>query len=76
MPLHRIQKWLGHANISQTSTYLMADSEEDDDAMRRFEERRAKLTQIDTDSRTGGIQGAQLGTMENSKAQLSSGKHH
>ena len=53
--LHRIQKWLGHANISQTSTYLMADSVEDDDAMRRFEEARAKLTQIDTQSESGGI---------------------
>lgn len=38
VPLHRIQKWLGHANIAQTSTYLMADSADDDDAMKRFEE--------------------------------------
>ena len=37
VPLHRIQKWLGHANISQTSTYLMADSVDDDEAMQRFE---------------------------------------
>jgi integrase len=43
VPLHRIQKWLGHTNIAQTSTYLMADSSDDDAAMQRFEEQRAKL---------------------------------
>ena len=41
MPLHGIQKWLGHANISQTSTYLMADSADDDEAMGRFEARQS-----------------------------------
>jgi len=29
-PLHKIQKWLGHTTIAQTSTYLMADSSDDD----------------------------------------------
>lgn len=76
VPLHRIQKWLGHANISQTSTYLMADSAEDDDAMRRFEERHAKLTRIDTRSETGEIEGAQSATMQDDTESLSSTKHH
>lgn len=75
-PLHHIQRWLGHANISQTSTYLMADSAEDDAIMRRLEERRAKLTRIDTDSETGGIKGAQSGTMPNDTEPVSSTKHH
>ncbi|HVL66546.1 MAG TPA: site-specific integrase [Vicinamibacterales bacterium] len=65
VPLHRIQKWLGHANISQTSTYLMADSTDDDDAMRRFEERRANLPPIATDSQTGAETGQQGQTITN-----------
>ena len=44
VPLHRIQKWLGHTNIAQTSTYLTADSADDDAAMQGFEESQAKLT--------------------------------
>ncbi len=76
VPLHRIQKWLGHANISQTSVYLMADSADDDDAMRRFDERRARLTQIDTDSQTGGIDPAQSATITDNGMRNSSIKHH
>jgi integrase len=44
VPLHRIQKWLGHTNIAQTSTYLMADSADNDAVMQRFEEQQARLT--------------------------------
>lgn len=54
VPLHRIQRWLGHSNISQTSTYLMADAIDDTDAMQRFEEHRARLQRFATDSETGG----------------------
>ncbi len=39
VPLHRIKQWLGHANISQTSTYLEAEAADNDEAMRRFEAR-------------------------------------
>jgi integrase len=35
--LATIQRWLGHHNISQTSTYLAASLGSDDDAMRAFE---------------------------------------
>jgi len=38
VPLSTIQKWLGHANIAQTSTYLAATGGGDAEAMRRFEE--------------------------------------
>lgn len=76
VPLHRIQKWLGHANISQTSTYLMADSHDDDDAMKRFEERQAELQRIATEAKTGGYEGAQSATIEDSGEQETLMKPH
>lgn len=39
VPLGTIQRWLGHANISQTSTYLGASHGRDDLDMRAYEER-------------------------------------
>ena len=39
VPLATIQRWLGHHNISQTSTYLAASLGGDADEMRAFEER-------------------------------------
>ena len=38
VPLATIQRWLGHHNISQTSTYLAASGGGDADAMRAFEQ--------------------------------------
>jgi integrase len=76
VPLHRIQKWLGHANISQTSTYLMAESADDDEAMRRFEARQAELQTFATESKTGGFNQAQSATIADSESQLSSIKPH
>lgn len=38
VPLATIQRWLGHYNISQTSTYLAATGGGDADAMRVFEQ--------------------------------------
>jgi hypothetical protein len=35
-PLHHVQQMLGHANLSQTSTYLNATSTGMQDSMRRF----------------------------------------
>jgi len=52
VPLATIQKWLGHANISQTSTYLATTTAGEHDAMRRFEERIGRLTPIDTKGAT------------------------
>jgi integrase len=43
VPLHMIQKWLGHANISQTSTYLAASGGGDADAMKAFEKATGRL---------------------------------
>ena len=50
IPLATIQRWLGHHNISQTSTYLGASLGGDERDMLAFEERigrLAPLTQID-----------------------------
>ena len=54
IPLATIQRWLGHANISQTSTYLGASLGADELDMRVFEERMGRLTHVDvTDGPTG-----------------------
>ena len=50
VPLATIQRWLGHANISQTSTYLGASLGADELEMQRYEAaigRAEELTQID-----------------------------
>jgi len=50
IPLATIQRWLGHANIAQTSTYLGASLGGDEQDMRLFEERMGRvqpLTQND-----------------------------
>jgi integrase len=41
-PLHHIQEMLGHANLSQTSTYLHAAERGLQDSMRRFDAARCK----------------------------------
>ncbi len=43
VPLATIQRWLGHHNISQTSTYLAASGGGDADAMRAFEQATGRL---------------------------------
>jgi integrase len=43
VPLATIQRWLGHANIAQTSTYLAAALGNDAGAMAAFEARRAAV---------------------------------
>jgi integrase len=45
IPLATIQRWLGHANIAQTSTYLGASLGGDEQDMRMFEERMGRLDQ-------------------------------
>jgi integrase len=54
VPLATIQRWLGHANISMTSTYLAGTSASEDDAHRRYEEHQAALQRIATKAGTGG----------------------
>lgn len=61
VPLATIQRWLGHANISQTSKYLAASLGGDESAiMRAFEEkigRLAPLTHVDISSGSTGSEG-------------------
>jgi integrase len=52
VPMGTIQRWLGHANVSQTSTYLETTTVGEYEAMRRFDERMGRLTPIDADSST------------------------
>lgn len=47
VPLGTIQRWLGHSNISQTSTYLSASLGNDRDEMRAFEEGIGRVTHRD-----------------------------
>jgi integrase len=68
VPLHRVQRWLGHTNISQTSTYLLADAADDGDAMKRFEAAHARLQQIATDSGTGHHSAPRPATGQDSEA--------
>jgi integrase len=53
VPLHTIRDWLGHSNISQTSTYLSSTLDTSDEAMRRFEEHSKKLV-IEVEKPTSG----------------------
>jgi integrase len=50
--LATIEKWLGHANISQTSRYLATTTLGEHEAMRRFEERSGRLIPVDTEGVT------------------------
>lgn len=52
--LAEIQRWLGHANISQTSTYLGASIGNDDAAMRAYETRIGRLTHVDVSAGSNG----------------------
>ena len=46
IPLATIQRWLGHANISQTSTYLGASLGADEFDMRAYEERIGRVPSV------------------------------
>ena len=54
LPLGTIQRWLGHKNISQTSTYLSGTPASDHDALRQYEDRLTSLQQLATEVETGG----------------------
>jgi integrase len=51
VPLHVIRDWLGHSDISQTSTYLSSTIKTQHDAMAAYETR---LQRLATDVGTGG----------------------
>lgn len=70
--LAEIQRWLGHANIAQTSTYLGASLGNDEAAMRAFEERIGRLqplTHIDVSDRPNGSHTSSTDTLTDEKAQ-------
>lgn len=75
VPLATIQRWLGHTNIAQTSTYLSTTTAGEHEAMRRFEERIGRLIPIDTEGGTPPHQHAQSGTTANGNAQQNTTKH-
>ncbi len=54
VPLATIQRWLGHTNIAQTSTYLAGTQTSEHDAMTRYEAQQAALQRIATKAGTGG----------------------
>jgi site-specific recombinase XerD len=55
VPLATIQRWLGHHNISQTSTYLAASGGGDADAMRAFEVATGRVTQVRQDTESEAV---------------------
>ena len=75
VPLATIQKWLGHTNIAQTSTYLATTTVGEHEAMRRFEERVGRLTPIDTDGGTPPHDQVQSASDANKQTQQSLTKH-
>ena len=75
VPLHQVQKWLGHTNISQTSTYLQPALGRAHDAMREHEERWRALQQFATGVGTGGHTEALPSTSENRKPQETTTGH-
>jgi hypothetical protein len=57
VPLATIQRWLGHSNVSQTSTYLSGVATTEHDHFARFEAQiaaRAACNPLATESRTPG----------------------
>lgn len=75
VPLATIQKWLGHTNIAQTSTYLATTTVGEHEAMKRFEEQRAALQRIATDVETAQSERARAGTTRSRKRSNRASEH-
>jgi len=60
-PLHHVQEMLGHANLSQTSTYLNGTRIGLQESMQRFDSTRAPQAQLTRDG------GARSGSEESSE---------
>jgi len=72
VPLATIQRWLGHANISQTSTYLGASLGADEYDMERYEAqigRRPSVTQSDISRGSKGAKVPRVATTRREKPQ-------
>jgi integrase len=67
--LGTIPHWLGHATISQTSTYLSAALSNDEAEMAAFEARQARFTYVDVSAGSNGPQptAPDTGTCENTQ---------
>lgn len=76
VPLTAIRDWLGHSNISQTSTYLESQAIGQNDLMRRFEERQATLQKIANAGAASGHKQARKALMRDKRASTAAGKHH
>ena len=76
VPLQTIRDWLGHSNISQTSTYLESTFAGQHEAMRAFEERQAALQKIASGGGTGQQTEALGAKVGNSNTQANTQKHH
>ncbi|HXG57079.1 MAG TPA: site-specific integrase [Vicinamibacterales bacterium] len=59
IPLATIQRWLGHANIAQTSTYLGASHGADELDMRMFEERIGRIALVTHSDAKCGTKGSE-----------------
>jgi len=57
IPLATIQRWLGHANISQTSTYLGASLGRDEHDMLAYEAKIGRLNPVTQSDRNEGSEG-------------------
>jgi integrase len=75
VPLATIQKWLGHTNISQTSTYLATTTAGEHEAMRRYEEKLGRLIPIDTEGGTPPLHPAQSDATTSNDPQQNTTKH-
>jgi hypothetical protein len=56
VPLHTIQRWLGHTNVSQTSTNLAVTDQGQHEAMARFDAERATPSNVPAATDSGRFQ--------------------
>ncbi len=75
VPLHIVRDWLGHANVSQTSTYLSGTVKTQHDAMSAFEARRDNLQELATSSQTGGRKSPRTTKRPERKPNKTAGEH-
>jgi integrase len=54
IPLSIVQRWLGHSNVAQTSTYLSGTPAGEFEALQRYEAQRAVVQRCATEVGTGG----------------------
>lgn len=69
VPLHTVKTWLGHSNISQTSTYLASTFQTQHDEMKAFETRQATLQRIATKVGKGRHKRSRTDTEQSKTAQ-------